>query len=78
MGSDCKGLCDPAEIVPTGEPTANLGHKTGEGILQLMKQINGNFKTTFIFSTHDVRVMAMADRVVSIEDGAANEGRRKG
>jgi putative ABC transport system ATP-binding protein len=34
-----------------------------------MKEINGNFKTTFIFSTHDVRVMAMADRVVSIEDG---------
>jgi putative ABC transport system ATP-binding protein len=34
-----------------------------------MKEINGNFKTTFIFSTHDARVMAMADRVVSIEDG---------
>ncbi len=69
MGSDCKGLSDSAEIVLTDEPTANLGHKTGEGILQLMKQINGNFKTTFIFSTDEARVMAMADRVVSIEDG---------
>ena len=34
-----------------------------------MKEINGNFKTTFIFSTHDPRVMAMADRLIYIEDG---------
>ena len=34
-----------------------------------MKEINGNFKTTFIFSTHDKRVMAMANRLVRIEDG---------
>jgi putative ABC transport system ATP-binding protein len=68
-GSHCKGPCDPAEIVLTDESTANLDHKTGEGILQLMKEINGNFKTTFIFSTDDARVMAMVDRVVSIEDG---------
>ena len=51
------------------EPTANLDHATGEGILQLMKEINRQYKTTFIFSTHDWRVMAMADRLVSIEDG---------
>jgi putative ABC transport system ATP-binding protein len=34
-----------------------------------MKQINNNFKTTFVFSTHDARVMEMADRLVRIEDG---------
>jgi putative ABC transport system ATP-binding protein len=51
------------------EPTANLDHKTGEGILQLMKNINVEFKTTFIFSTHDRRVMELADRLVHIEDG---------
>ena len=34
-----------------------------------MKDINVNFRTTFIFSTHDWRVMAMADRLVRIEDG---------
>ncbi len=56
-------------IVLADEPTANLDHKTGEEILGLMKQINRSFKTTFIFSTHDKRVIAKADRLVRIEDG---------
>jgi putative ABC transport system ATP-binding protein len=34
-----------------------------------MKEINSNFKTTFVFSTHDARVMEIADRLVCIEDG---------
>ena len=42
------------------EPTANLDHKTGEGILMLMKEINRKSGTTFIFSTHDRKVMAKA------------------
>jgi|SRR5688572_13035683 putative ABC transport system ATP-binding protein len=57
------------KIVLADEPTANLDHKTGEGILQLMKESNRYYKTTFIFSTHDRRVMAMADHLVQIEDG---------
>ncbi len=40
-----------------------------------MKEINGNFETTFIFSTHDARVMAMADRGLSNEDGQLTEGK---
>jgi putative ABC transport system ATP-binding protein len=64
-----RALATQPKIVLADEPTANLDHKTGEGILQLMKDINGDFKTTFIFSTHDWRVMAMADRLVRIDDG---------
>ncbi len=56
-------------IVLADEPTANLDHKTGEEILLLMKRINRKFKTTFIFSTHDKRVIAKADRLVRVEDG---------
>ena len=56
-------------IVLADEPTANLDHKTGEEILSLMKQINRAFNTTFIFSTHDKRVIAKADRLVRVEDG---------
>lgn len=56
-------------IVLADEPTANLDHKTGEEILLLMKQINRAFKTTFIFSTHDKRVIAKADRLVRVNDG---------
>lgn len=56
-------------IVLADEPTANLDHVTGKSILRLMKSINRKFGTTFVFSTHDPRVMALADRLVHIEDG---------
>ena len=64
-----RALATQSKIVLADEPTANLDHNTGEGILQLMKEINREYKTTFIFSTHDRRVMTMADRLVRIEDG---------
>jgi putative ABC transport system ATP-binding protein len=64
-----RALATKPKIVLADEPTANLDHKTGEGILQLMKDINTSLGTTFIFSTHDKKVMAKADRLVRIEDG---------
>ena len=51
------------------EPTANLDKATGREILSLMKQINRRLKTTFIFSTHDQKVIDRADRLVQMEDG---------
>ena len=64
-----RALAIKPRIVLADEPTANLDHKTGEGILALMKEINRHYGTTFIFSTHDRRIMAMADRLIRIEDG---------
>ena len=64
-----RALVTQPKIVLADEPTANLDHATGEGILRLMKDINRQYNTTFIFSTHDQRVMTMADRLVRIEDG---------
>jgi len=64
-----RALAGGPRIVLADEPTANLDSKTGEGILKLMKRINEEEGTTFIFSTHDFRVMEMADRVVNISDG---------
>jgi len=69
-----RALATHPKIILADEPTANLDHKTGEDILQLMKQINHNSGTTFIFSTHDAKVMAMAERLVRIEDGQLIEG----
>lgn len=56
-------------IVLADEPTANLDHNTGIEILNLMKEINREYKTTFIFSTHDQKIMDRADRVVKLWDG---------
>ena len=64
-----RALITRPRIVLADEPTANLDHKTGGDILELMRCINREQGTTFIFSTHDPRVMEMAGRLVKIEDG---------
>ena len=64
-----RALVTRPRIVLADEPTANLDHKTGEGILTLMQDINRRSGTTFIFSTHDRKVMAKANRLIRIEDG---------
>ena len=64
-----RALATHPRVVLADEPTANLDHKTGDGILALMKDINRRLGTTFVFSTHDKKVMAKADRLVRIEDG---------
>ena len=64
-----RALAVRPRIVLADEPTANLDHETGSEILRLMKAINAKYRTTFVFSTHDDRVIAEADRLVRIEDG---------
>ena len=64
-----RALITNPSIVLADEPTANLDHKTGGNILELMRRINEDNGTTFIFSTHDPRVMEMAGRMVRLEDG---------
>lgn len=61
-------VADPLLIL-ADEPTANLDHATGQEILNLMKRINKERKSTFVFSTHDQKVMDMADRIVKLWDG---------
>jgi len=56
-------------IVLADEPTANLDSVTGEHILDLMKELNRTERTTFIFSTHDQRVMTHANAIVRLADG---------
>lgn len=64
-----RALATHSKVVLADEPTANLDRKTGESILRLMREINQKSGTTFVFSTHDKRVMNMANRLVRIEDG---------
>jgi len=64
-----RALVTRPKLVLADEPTANLDSVTGENILGLMKEMNAKDRTTFIFSTHDVRVMAHASAVVRLADG---------
>ncbi|MGO8970414.1 MAG: ABC transporter ATP-binding protein [Myxococcaceae bacterium] len=64
-----RALVGGPQIVLADEPTANLDSVTGAHIIDLMKELNERDGTTFIFSTHDARVMSHANAVVRLEDG---------
>ncbi|MGA9525093.1 MAG: ABC transporter ATP-binding protein [Myxococcaceae bacterium] len=64
-----RALVTKPQIVLADEPTANLDSTTGQNIIDLMRGMNQRDGTTFIFSTHDARVMAHAQAVVQISDG---------
>ena len=64
-----RALVTKPKLVLADEPTANLDSRTGETIIDLMKEMNEMEKTTFIFSTHDARVMAHANTIINIADG---------
>ena len=74
-----RALVKQPKLVLADEPTANLDSGTGEDILKLMRQMNEQYQTTFVFSTHDQMVMDYAKRLVMVHDGtiASDERRTK-
>ena len=59
------------------EPTANLDSENGMQIIELMKKINAEMNTTFIFSTHDEKIVEIADHVIRLRDGLIVENYKK-
>ena len=70
-----RAIVSNPRVVLAEEPTANLDSKTAESLLDLLVRMNAERGVTFLFRTHDARVMARARRVVWLEDGrtARNE-----
>lgn len=64
-----RALVTKAPVILADEPTANLDSKNGEQILDLMKKLNEELHTTFVFSTHDAKIVAMSNHVIKIRDG---------
>lgn len=64
-----RALVTKPAIVLADEPTANLDSVTGNTIIELMKELNETQNTTFIFSTHDPKVMKQASRIIRLVDG---------
>ena len=70
-----RALAPKPKFVLADEPTANLDAGTTRGLLDIMQQLNEKEGTTFIFSTHDPRVIERARRVIVFEDGKVAEDR---
>lgn len=64
-----RALASKPKFVLADEPTANLDSKSTENLLDIMEKLNKEEKITFIFSTHDQRVVNKARRVITLEDG---------
>ena len=64
-----RALASRPKFVLADEPTANLDSKSASTLLEIMENLNKEEKITFIFSTHDPRVVRMARRVITLEDG---------
>jgi len=64
-----RALASRPKFVLADEPTANLDSKSASTLLEIMHKLNHEEKITFIFSTHDARVVKMAHRVITLEDG---------
>lgn len=64
-----RALASKPKFILADEPTANLDSKAATTLLEIMEKLNHEEKITFIFSTHDARVVKMAHRVITLEDG---------
>jgi len=64
-----RALASTPKFVLADEPTANLDSKSAENLLEIMEQLNRQEGVTFIFSTHDPRIVAKARRIITLEDG---------
>ncbi len=64
-----RALASRPVFVLADEPTANLDTVAAESLLDLMETLNDKYEMTFIFSTHDIRVMKRARRIITLQDG---------
>ena len=71
-----RALVTKPKIVFADEPTANLDTNTSNQIITLMRNIQIEFNTTFIFATHDEKIVTAVDRIITIVDGIITDDKR--
>ncbi|MDP3841911.1 MAG: ABC transporter ATP-binding protein [Oxalobacteraceae bacterium] len=72
-----RALATDAQLVLADEPTANLDHDTAYRIIEMMKKMRDEFGTTFVFSTHDPKIMGEAEVIFTLEDGKLHQAAGK-
>jgi len=72
-----RAMVSKPSIILADEPTANLDSKTGHDLLDMMKELNETQNMTFVFSTHDPKIMQRAKRIIRLVDGVIVEDKVK-
>ena len=72
-----RAMVSQPDIILADEPTANLDSQTGMDLLDMMHDLNRNEGMTFVFSTHDPKIMERASRLIHIEDGKVLKDERR-
>ena len=72
-----RAMASNPDIILADEPTANLDSKTGISLLDVMRDLNQQRKMTFVFSTHDEKIMDRATRLIYLRDGKVERDERK-
>lgn len=72
-----RAMVSRPSLILADEPTANLDSHTGASLLDMMKDLNERDKMTFVFSTHDPKIMERARRLIRLEDGRIVEDERR-
>ena len=72
-----RAMASNPDIILADEPTANLDSKTGISLLEVMRDLNQQRNMTFIFSTHDEKIMERATRLIYLRDGKVERDERK-
>lgn len=72
-----RALVKKPKLILADEPTANLDSKTADDVVDIMRKMNKELGTTFIFSTHDPAVMKHANRFINLKDGMITADKRR-
>ncbi|MCZ6504085.1 MAG: ABC transporter ATP-binding protein [Gammaproteobacteria bacterium] len=72
-----RAMASNPDIILADEPTANLDSKTGISLLEVMRELNKTRNMTFVFSTHDEKIMERATRLIHLHDGEIERDERK-
>ena len=76
--SIARALSMRPSLILADEPTANLDTENGKQIMDIMKKLNQDTGVTFVFATHDPRVISYAERVVTLQDGLIENDSKAG
>lgn len=72
-----RAMASNPQIILADEPTANLDSHTGISLLETMRELNQSLNMTFVFSTHDEKIMERATRLIHLTDGHVEKDERK-